>query len=63
MREREIEGHLNLEKVASADNLADMFTKALDRIPFEKLRNLVVNLLVSGVWFLGPHGKRARSDG
>ena len=60
VRERETEGHLRLEKVASEDNLADIFTKALDRIPFEKLRKLVVNLLFSGVSYLAPRGKRPR---
>ena len=63
VREREIEGHLRLEKVATEDNLADIFTKALDRIPFEKLRKGVMNLLASGVWFLAPRGKRPRSQG
>ena len=29
VREREIEGHLKLEKVGTDDNLADIFTKAL----------------------------------
>ena len=59
VREREIEGHLKLEKVGTDDNLADMFTKALDRVPFEKLKGLVMNLLATGVWFLSPRGKRA----
>ena len=59
VREREIEGHLKLEKVGTDDNLADIFTKALDRAPFEKLKGLVMNLLAAGVWFLSPRGKRA----
>ena len=61
VREREIEGHLQMEKVASEDNLADIFTKALDRVPFEKLKRLVMNTLVSGVQFLAPRGRRARA--
>ena len=40
VREREIEGHLRLEKVGTDDNLADMFTKVLDRVPFDKFRRL-----------------------
>ena len=60
VRERDTEGVLRIEKVATDDNLADLFTKALDRVPFEKLRKLVVNLLSAGVWFLSPRGKRAR---
>ena len=59
MREREIEGHLKLEKVGTDDNLADMLTKALDRVPFEKLKKLVMNILTTGVWFLSPRAKRA----
>ena len=59
VREREIEGHLKMEKVASADNLADLLTKALDRVPFEKLKKLIMNILATGVWFLSPRGKRA----
>ena len=63
VREREIEGHLKLVKVGTDDNLADMFTKALDRVPFEKLRGLVMNVLAAGVWFLSPRGKRASRAG
>ena len=61
VREREIEGHLRLDKVGTDDNLADMFTKALDRVPFEKLRKLMMNILSSGVSFLAPRGKRPRA--
>ena len=59
VREREVQGDLVVEKVPTEDNLADMFTKALDRIPFEKLRGLVMNLLARGVAFLAPRGKRS----
>ena len=59
VREREIEGHLKLEKVPTEDNIADMLTKVLDRVPFEKLRKLLLNVLATGVWFLSPRGKRA----
>ena len=60
MRERDIEGHLRLEKVGTDDNLADMFTKVLDRVPFEKFRRLVMNVLATGVQYLAPRGKRPR---
>ena len=62
MRERDIEGHLKIDKVPTEDNLADMLTKVLDRVPVEKLRRGVMNLLASGVWFLSPRGKRTRVE-
>ena len=62
-RAREIEGHLRLEKVGTDENLADVFTKVLDRIPFEKFRRLVMNVLLGGVQYLAPRGKRPRSEG
>ena len=62
VRERDIEGHLKIDKVPTEDNLADMLTKVLDRVPFEKLRRGVMNLLASGVWFLSPRGKRTRVE-
>ena len=42
VREREIEGHLRLCKVPTADNLADMFTKALEK-SFVRFRSRVMN--------------------
>ena len=45
VREREADGTLAVTKVPTADNLADMFTKALARDPFMKLRKLVMNIL------------------
>ena len=62
VRERDLEGHLKIDKVPTEDNLADMLTKVLDRVPFEKLRRGVMNLLASGVWFLSPRGKRTRVE-
>jgi hypothetical protein len=41
-----------------ADNLADMFTKALDRDPFTKLRKLVMNIMIMGVKAPVPHARR-----
>ena len=61
VREREVEGQLELVKVASADNLADMFTKVLDRTPFVKLRRLTLNLLVRAATAVIPRSRRAHA--
>ena len=53
---------MQVDKVHTDDNLADMLTKALDRIPFEKLKKLLMNILATGVWFLSPRGKRPRAQ-
>ena len=49
VREREADKTLAVNKVPTADNLADMFTKALGRDPFTKLRQLVINIMIKGV--------------
>ena len=41
-------GRIRLGKVASVDNLADLFTKVLDRVPFERLRKMVMQILRVG---------------
>ena len=41
VREREADGTLAVTKVPTADNLADMFTKALARDPFTNCANLL----------------------
>ena len=46
VREREIAGELEVTKVATEDNISDMLTKGLDRVPFVKLRRLLMNLVV-----------------
>ena len=46
VREREVEGELVVAKVDTKSNLADMFTKVLDRVPFEHLRRQVMNVFV-----------------
>ena len=48
VREREVEGHHTVTKCDTSDNLADLLTKALDPIPFDKLRRLVLNILAVG---------------
>ena len=58
MREREADGTLAVTKVPTADNLADMFTKALARDPFTKLRRLVLNILVRGISAPLPRARR-----
>ena len=58
-----VENHVvRVPYVSTDDNLADMFTKVLDRLPFEKFRRLVMNVLVSGVQYLAPRGKQPRSE-
>ncbi len=37
-------GDLAFEYIPSAENLADIFTKGLTRVPFEKLRDKILNL-------------------
>ena len=58
VRERETDKTLAVNKVPTADNLADMFTKALDRDPFTKLRKLVMNIMIMGVKAPVPHARR-----
>ena len=58
VREREMEGHLEVTRVSTLDNLADLFTKALARDPFTKLRGLVMNLLVKGAVYPVPRTRR-----
>ena len=47
-----------MNKVPTADNLADMFTKALGRDPFTKLRQLVINIMIKGVKAPVPRARR-----
>ena len=61
VREREADQTLVVTKVPTADNLADVFTKALDRDPFTKLRTLVLNILAKGVLAPVPRARRAAS--
>ena len=59
MRERETDKTLAVNKVPTADNLADMFTKALDRDPFTKLRKLVMtDIMIMGVKAPVPRARR-----
>ena len=37
-------GDLDFEYVPSSENLADIFTKGLTRVPFERLKNKIFNL-------------------
>ena len=65
VREKEIEGLLEVTKVSTHDNVADILTKALDREPFVKLRRLLMQLIRVGVSFsmkLQPR-RRARTQG
>ena len=49
--------HLPL-KCDTADNLADLLTKALDPIPYDKLRRLVLNILAVGAISPVPRARR-----
>ena len=44
-------------KVHTDDNLADMFTKVLDRVPFVKLRKLVLNIVVRAATMVMPRAR------
>jgi len=59
VRGREADGTLTVTKVDTLDNLADLFTKALDAIPFTKLSKLVLNVLARGAIYLIPRARRA----
>ena len=58
VRERENEGALFVDKVPTAENLADMFTKALHREPFNHLRSMVMNLMAKGAIMPVPRARR-----
>ena len=61
MREREVEGELAVTKCDTADNLADMFTKVLDSVPFAKLRKLVMNTVLRAATYIVPRARRERA--
>ena len=54
---------LAVEKVHTDDNLADTFTKVLDRTPYTKLRRLVMNLLVRAATAVVPRARWGRTGG
>ena len=58
VREREADGTLAVTKVDTLDNLADLFTKALARDPFTKLRKQIMNVLAHGVVAPVPRARR-----
>ena len=62
MRELRRAGETILSKVHTGSNVADMFTKVLDRIPFDKLRKLMMNLLVRSATMVMPRARRARAS-
>ena len=47
-----------MTKCDTSDNLADLLTKALDPIPFDKLRRLVLNILAVGAIYPVPRARR-----
>ena len=58
VREREADGTLTVTKVDTLDNLADLFTKALARDPFTKLKKQIMNVLAHGVVAPVPRARR-----
>ena len=63
MREREVEGELAVTKCDTADNLADMFTKVLDSVPFAKLHKLVMNTVLRAATRTSFHARAASALG
>ena len=59
VRERDIEGHHVVTKIGTHDNLADLFTKGLDRETFTKFMKTVLNYVVQGVTRIVPRARRA----
>ena len=60
VREKEYNGIVKVTKIGTKDNLADLFTKVLDRVPFESLRRGVMNLVRTGVVYLSSLPADAR---
>ena len=60
VREREFDDSIRVEKVHTSENLADMLTKVLDRVPFEYLRKHTMNLLVRAASSVAPRSSRVR---
>ena len=61
LREMRGAGMVEVKYVATDENTADVFTKILDRVPFTKLRKLVMNLLVRSVTAVVPRANRRKS--
>ena len=45
-------------KVDTLDNVADLLTKALDPVPFDKLRRMLLNILAVGAIYPVPRARR-----
>ena len=60
VREREVNEDIQVVKVATEDNLSDMLTKALDRVPYVKLRKLLMNIVVRAGTVVMPRARRSR---
>ena len=60
VREREVSEDVQVVKVASEDNVADMLTKALDRVPYVKLHKLLMNIVVRVGTAVMPRARRSR---
>ena len=58
VREREVEGHHVVTKLDTLDNVADLLTKALDPVPFDRLRRMLLNVLAVGAIYPVPRARR-----
>ena len=54
VREYQHKGFINTVKVATADNWADVFTKNLTRVPFERFIRGIMNLARIGAVLIRP---------
>ena len=61
VREREVQGEVEVMKVATDDNVSDMLTKSLDRVPYTKLRRLLMNIVVRDGSASMPRCRRPRN--
>ena len=59
VRERDVEGVHVVTKIGTKNNLADLFTKGLDRETFNRLAKRVMNIVIHGITRILPRARRA----
>ena len=59
VRERDVQGHHVVTKIGTKNNLADLFTKGLDRETFTHLAKRVLNIIIQGITRIIPRARRA----
>ena len=59
VRERDVEGVHVVTKIGTKNNLADLFTKGLDRETFTRLAKRVMNMIIHGITRILPRARRA----